>query len=88
MIVTQRQRTQPTRAGEVWTMDFVADQFGNGGEVQDMTVIDIFTRQALAIEAGSRLRGEHVVEVLNRLACCTARRRQRSSTTAASSQVG
>lgn len=32
-----------------------------------MTVIDIYTRQALAIEAGSRLRGEHVVEVLNRL---------------------
>lgn len=68
MIVTRRQRTQPTRAGEVWTMDFVADQLGNGAKFRILTVIDIFTRQALAIEAGSRLRGEHVVEVLNRLA--------------------
>jgi putative transposase len=30
-------------------------------------VVDIFSREALAIEVGVRLRGEHVVEVLNRL---------------------
>lgn len=29
---------------------------------------DIFTRQALAVDAGHRLKGEHVVEILNRLA--------------------
>jgi hypothetical protein len=32
-----------------------------------LTVMDIYTLQALAIEAGSRLRGDHVVEVFNRL---------------------
>jgi putative transposase len=30
-------------------------------------VVDVFSREALAIEVGQRLRGEHVVEVLNRL---------------------
>jgi putative transposase len=29
--------------------------------------VDIFTREGLAIEVGHRLRGEHVVGVLNRL---------------------
>jgi putative transposase len=48
-------------------MDFVADQLGNGAKFRILTVIDIFRRQALAIEAGSILRREHVVEVLNRL---------------------
>ena len=31
-------------------------------------MVDIFSREALAIEVGQRLRGEHVVAVLNRLA--------------------
>jgi putative transposase len=32
-----------------------------------LTVIDVYTREALAIEVGDRLRGEHVVTALNRL---------------------
>jgi putative transposase len=34
-------------------------------------VVDVFSREALAIEVGRRLRGEHVVEVLN----CLVRQR-------------
>lgn len=30
-------------------------------------MVDVFTREAIAIEVGQRLRGEHVVEVLNGL---------------------
>lgn len=67
MVMQRRQRVQPRRGGEVWTMDFVADELGHGGKFRILTVVDVFTRQALAIEAGSRLKGEHVVEVLNRL---------------------
>jgi len=33
-----------------------------------LTVVDVFSREALAIEVGRRLGGEHVVAVLNRLA--------------------
>lgn len=67
MVVQRRQRFAATRPGEVWSMDFVADQFGNGGKFRILAVVDIFTRQALAVDAGHRLRGEHVVEILNRL---------------------
>lgn len=48
-------------------MDFVADELSKGTKFRILTVVDVFTRQALAVEAGVRLKGEHVVEVLNRL---------------------
>ncbi len=32
-----------------------------------LTVVDVFSREALSIEVGQRLRGEYVVDVLNRL---------------------
>ena len=49
-------------------MDFVADEFGGGGKFRILTVVDVFTREALAVHAGHRLKGEHVIEVLNALA--------------------
>lgn len=48
-------------------MDFVADQLANGTKIRMLTVIEIFTREALAIEVGKRLRGEDVVNTLDRL---------------------
>jgi putative transposase len=48
-------------------MDFMADQLGDGGKIRFLTVIDVLTREALAIEVGERLRGEDVATVLNRL---------------------
>src|SRR5690606_14403579 len=67
MTVLRRARFRPQRPGEVWAMDFVADALSSGSKFRLLTVVDVFSRQALAIEIGSRLRGEHVVEVLNRL---------------------
>jgi putative transposase len=68
MIVQRAQRIRPSRAGEAWAMDFVSDQMADGGKFRILTVVDVYTREALAVEAGLRLRGEHVVEALNRLA--------------------
>ncbi len=48
-------------------MDFVHDNLANGSKLRFLTVIDVFTRECLAIEIGTRLRGEHVASVLNRL---------------------
>jgi hypothetical protein len=45
----------------------VHDQLSNGQSFRALTIIDIYSREALAIEVGQRLRGEHVVAVLNRL---------------------
>ncbi len=67
MTVLREGRFKPQSAGEVWAMDFVADALSNGSKFRLLTVVDVFSREALAIEVGSRLRGENVVEVLNRL---------------------
>ena len=48
-------------------MDFVHDRLASGSKLRLLTVIDVFAREALAIEVGPRLRGEHVAAVLNGL---------------------
>jgi len=45
----------------------VHDQLSNDHKIRTLTVVDIFTREALAIDIGHRLRGGNVVETLNRL---------------------
>jgi putative transposase len=67
MVVHRQARCQPQRPTEAWSLDFVHDQLSNGQKFRSLTVVDVFSREALAIEVGQRLRGEHVVEVLNRL---------------------
>jgi putative transposase len=48
-------------------MDFVADQLADGARSRLLTIIDVCTREALAIVVNNRLRGEDVVVALNRL---------------------
>jgi putative transposase len=63
----RRKRRKPNAPNEVWSLDFVADQLVDGRRFRALTVVDIFTRESLAIEAGQSLKGEDVVGVLNRL---------------------
>lgn len=67
MAVHWQARCQPRCANEAWSLDFVHNQLSNGQKFRALTVVDIFSREALVIEVGQRLRGELVVEVLNRL---------------------
>jgi putative transposase len=66
-VVNREARYRATRVKEAWSMDFVHDQLSNGQSFRALTVIDVYSREALAIEVGQRLRGEQVVAVLNRL---------------------
>jgi len=52
---------------EAWSIDFVADQLQDGRRFRALTVVDVFTRESVAIEVGQSLRGEDVVRTLNRL---------------------
>jgi putative transposase len=45
----------------------VHDPLSNGQSFRALTIIDIYSREALAIDVGQRLRGEHVAIALNRL---------------------
>jgi len=57
----------PSRANERWTMDFIGDRFDDGKRFRALTVLDMFTREALAIVPGISLTGEKVVLCLDRV---------------------
>jgi putative transposase len=61
------QRLPAEKVNECWSMDFVHDEFFNGSRFRFLTLVDIFSRECLAIDAGQRLTGENVVDTLNRI---------------------
>ncbi|MBW2396690.1 MAG: transposase family protein [Deltaproteobacteria bacterium] len=67
MVVTRRERFVPRRVNQAWSMDFVSDQLVDGRRIRALTVVEVFSREALAIEVGQWMRAENVVEVCNRL---------------------
>ena len=54
-------------ANEMWSMDFVSDALFDGRRVRALTVVDAFTREALAIDVDQGIKGEQVVEVMARI---------------------
>ena len=58
----------PVRPDERWGLDFVSDTLASGRRIRMLCVLDLFTREALAIEVDVSLPGERVVAVLDRLA--------------------
>ena len=64
----QPPRSKPQAPNVAWSMDFVSDQMANGQRFRALTVVDVFTRECLAIEPGQRLGGADVVNVLRRIA--------------------
>ena len=57
-----------TAPNALWSMDFVSDALFDGRRLRALTVVDAFTREALAIEVDQGIRGEQVVAVMTRLA--------------------
>lgn len=55
----------PLKPNQAWAPDLVHEQFTNGQEIRALTVVDIHTRGALAMEVSHCLRAEHVVNALN-----------------------
>ena len=72
---SRKRRTQTPRGPRVlatqpnvaWSLDFVADQLSRGHRFRALTIVDICTREALAIEVGQHLRAADVVRVLEGL---------------------
>ncbi len=57
-----------TAMNQIWSMDFVADALFDGRRIRALTVVDNYTRESLAIDIGQSLKGEDVVNTLNRIA--------------------
>lgn len=64
-----RQAKQQAHAiNEIWNTDLVADNLFDGRKLRMLTVVDLFTRECLAIDDGQSLKGDDVVRVLDTLA--------------------
>jgi putative transposase len=63
----RRERVRPTRPNQAWSLGFMADQLIDGRRFRVLTIVDVFTRESLAVEVGASLKGTHVVGVLNQI---------------------
>ena len=54
---------------QCWSIDFVSDALFDGRKFRCLTVVDICSRECLAIEVGQSWRGSDVVRVLEGLKC-------------------
>ena len=61
---------QPAAAApnDMWSMDFVSDALFDGRRLRALTVVDAFTREALAIDVDQGIKGEQVVAAMARIA--------------------
>jgi putative transposase len=57
----------PHRVDEQWALDFLQDAPASGRQLRLLSVIDVFSREALALEVDTSLPESRVVRVLNRL---------------------
>lgn len=65
--VTRQEKVRASKPNQVWSLDFVADQLADGRRFRALTIVDIYTRESLAVEAAAGLKGVDVVRVLNHL---------------------
>ena len=61
---TESKRRVATYPGEVWSWDFVSDQMANGSRFRILTLIDEYTRQCLALQAGWTIRATDAIAVI------------------------
>jgi putative transposase len=57
----------PKRINETWAADFVFDALSSGRRLKCLNIVDVFSRECLAIEVDQSIPGRHVVHVLDRL---------------------
>jgi putative transposase len=55
-------------ANQAWAMDFMSDTLSDGRKIRVLTVLDVFTREGLALRADFRFTADQVVAVLAGLA--------------------
>lgn len=58
---------EPTRANQVWLLDFMHDQLTDGRCYRLFNVIDDYRREGLVIDAGFSLPATRITRTLNRL---------------------
>lgn len=57
----------PIKPNEIWAADFIFDALSSGRRLKCLNIVDVFSRECLAIETNMSLPGKDVVRVLDRL---------------------
>jgi putative transposase len=57
----------PVRANEIWATDFIHEATAGGRRIRCLTILDVFSRECLAIEVATSIPGASVVNVFDRL---------------------
>ncbi len=60
-------RLVPSRANQVWAMDFMHDRLADHRKIRLLTMVDLYTRECVALEVAAGFRSADVVRVLNRV---------------------
>lgn len=81
----RRERSKVTAPNQAWSLDFVADQLTDGRRFRALTVVDVFTRESLAIELGQGLGEKTWYRYCAEFVCSVPLRKPCFATTARSS---
>ena len=57
----------PEEVNQRWSMDFLQDGLAEGRRLRVLTLVDDYSRECLAIEVGTSLPGDRVVQVLEQV---------------------
>lgn len=58
---------RPSRANEVWSMDFVFDRLADGRSLKCLTVVDDCTQESVTITPDTSISGAYVTRILDRI---------------------
>lgn len=58
---------EPEGLNRLWTMDFVSDQLADGRVFRMLVVMDVYSRECLALEIDTSISGKRVARVLDQL---------------------
>ena len=65
--MTRMARPVPEGPNECWSMDFVSDSLADGRRFRALAIVDNFSRESVAIEAGVSMTGKDVAAILDGL---------------------
>ena len=65
--VVRETPVQPTAINQSWAMDFMHDVLADGTKIRLLTIVDIFSRESVALEADFGFKAPQVVDVLRRV---------------------
>ncbi len=67
-VVLRRARPEPTASNQCWSMDFMHDALADGRRLRLLTLIDIYSRECLALQPSSTFSGASVAVLLGDVA--------------------